>query len=236
VIAGPVNAGKSSLFNRLADMDRAIVAASPGTTRDLLVEQIDLAGVPITLVDTAGLRSSDDEVEAEGIRRAQRAVDVAAVTVFVLDRSAPIEAVHRELLSQVTRGPAVLAANKSDLPGRWAVGAVAASASVPWVETSARTGEGLSALRDALGVALGLSRLEQDPPRVTNVRHIALLREAVAGLEAVLNDLAGLDGPPPEEVLLEGLSSARGTLEQISGVRTPEDVLAHIFERFCIGK
>src|SRR5829696_5935589 len=123
VIAGPVNAGKSSLFNRLAGLDRAIVAATPGTTRDLLVEAVDLGGVPVTLVDTAGLRQPDGEVEAEGVRRAERAVEGAAVTLLVLDGSQPLLPEHRELLRQTERGSRVVVANKADLPDAWTAAA-----------------------------------------------------------------------------------------------------------------
>jgi tRNA modification GTPase len=119
VLSGPVNAGKSSLFNRLADMDRAIVSASPGTTRDLLVERVDIGGIPVTLVDTAGLRASSDEVEAEGVRRAERAAEGAGVTVLVLDRSVPLGTADRQLLARAAQGCSVIVANKADLPAAW---------------------------------------------------------------------------------------------------------------------
>ena len=118
VIAGPVNAGKSSLFNRLAGLDRAIVAATPGTTRDLLVEAVDFGGVPVTLVDTAGLRETDNEVEAEGVRRAERAAEGAAVTLLVLDGSQTLCPEHRDLVRRTERTLRLVVANKADLPLR----------------------------------------------------------------------------------------------------------------------
>src|SRR5918995_1836050 len=116
VIAGPVNACKSSLFNRLAGLDRAIVAATPGTTRDLLVESVDFGGLPVTLVDTAGLRETDSDVEAEGVRRAERAAEGAAVTLLVLDGSQPLSPEHRDLLQRTERQSRLVVANKADLP------------------------------------------------------------------------------------------------------------------------
>jgi tRNA modification GTPase len=233
VIAGPVNAGKSSLFNRLAGLDRAIVSATPGTTRDLLVEAVDLGGVPVTLVDTAGLRETDNEVEAEGVRRAERATEGAAVSLLVLDGSEPLLPEHRDLLGRTEHRPRLVVANKADLSQAWTV----SNAGVEDVcRISARTGEGLDELRRAIGAALGRGDAEAELPRVTNVRHAALLAQVGAALDTVLNDLSDLSYAPPEEVIVQGLTSVRALLEEISGARTPEDVLEHIFERFCIGK
>jgi tRNA modification GTPase len=233
VIAGPVNAGKSSLFNRLAGLDRAIVASTPGTTRDLLVEAVDLGGVPVTLVDTAGLRETDSEVEAEGVRRAERAAEGAAVTLLVLDGAQPLLAEHRDLLRRTAHASRVVVANKSDLPAAW----TASSAGVEDVcLTSARTGEGLDGLRAALRRAVGGGAGEAELPRVTNVRHAALLARVAEALDCVLNDLSDPSCSPPEEVVIHGLTRVRVMFEEISGARTQEDVLAHIFARFCIGK
>jgi tRNA modification GTPase len=233
VIAGPVNAGKSSLFNRLAGLDRAIVAPTPGTTRDLLVEPVDLGGLPVTLVDTAGLRETDSDVEAEGVRRAERAAEGAAVTLLVLDGSQPLFPEHRDLLRRTERQTTLVVANKADLPEAWR----ASDAGVDHVcRTSARTGDGLEQLRAAISTALGIAGGEQELPRVTNVRHAALLARVENALEVVLNDLSDVDCSPPEEAVVQGLTVARRLLEEISGQRTPEDVLTHIFARFCIGK
>jgi tRNA modification GTPase len=233
VIAGPVNAGKSSLFNRLAGLDRAIVAATPGTTRDLLVESVDLGGLPVTLVDTAGLRETDSDVEAEGVRRAERAAEGAAVTLLVLDGSQPLSPEHRDLLQRTERQSRLVVANKADLPEAWTP---SDAGEVHICRTSARTGEGLDRLRAAISAALGVADGEVDPPRVTNVRHAALLARVAGALDVVAHDLADVDCPPPEEAVVQGLTAARGLLEEISGRRTAEDVLAHIFTRFCIGK
>jgi tRNA modification GTPase len=233
VIAGPVNAGKSSLFNRLTNADRAIVAGLPGTTRDLLVERVDIAGVPVTLVDTAGLRRPSDEVEAEGVRRAEAAAEGAAVTVLVLDRSRALDPEHQGLLSRWPHDALVPVANKCDLPAAWSVADVMPGT---WCETSAQTGEGLESLRLAIAAALGRQSDEDDPPRVTNVRHLTALREVDSRLTALLNDLNNTQLELPEDVVLSELTAARFVLEGISGARTPEDVLVHIFSRFCVGK
>ena len=230
VIAGPANAGKSSLFNRLAGLDRAIVSATPGTTRDLLVEQISLGGVPVTLVDTAGLRETDNDVEAEGVRRAELAAGTADLTIIVLDRSTPLGMEQRLLLRPLERARRLLVANKSDLPPAWTPANVGVDVACV---TSARTGAGLGELRTAILTALGMEQGGGDLPRITNVRHVSLLRRVDEALSLVLDDLAT---DATEEIVLQGLTAARASVEEISGVRTPEDVLNHIFSRFCIGK
>ena len=189
--------------------------------------------MPVTLVDTAGLRETDNEVEAEGVRRAERATEGAAVSLLVLDGSEPLLPEHRDLLGRTAHRPRLVVANKADLPRAW----TASNAGVEDVcRTSARTGEGLDRLRRAIGAALGRGDAEAELPRVTNVRHAALLAQVGAALDTVLNDLSDLSCAPPEEVIVQGLTNVRALLEEISGARTPEDVLAHIFERFCIGK
>ncbi len=146
-IAGRPNAGKSSLFNQLAGAGRAIVAELPGTTRDVLAETIDVDGVPMTIVDTAGVRSeAGDAVEAEGIARAVAARETAAAIVLVLDRSAPLTTDDRDLLASTAAATRIVVANKSDLAAAWNVSAIGAAT----LEISARTGAGLAELRDAL--------------------------------------------------------------------------------------
>jgi tRNA modification GTPase len=233
VIAGPVNAGKSSLFNGLVGLDRAIVDATPGTTRDLLVEQVDVAGIPVTLVDTAGLRDAGTGVEAEGVRRARLAAADAALTVLVLDRSQPLGTEHRDLLRGSHDRPRLVVANKTDLPAAWSRAELGVDR---MCEVSARSGDGLGTLRTEIAAMLGRERPEMDVPRVTNVRHIVLLRDVAQALRIVLDDLLQPAGAAPEEVVVYELTTARERLEEISGRRTPEVVLNHIFARFCIGK
>jgi tRNA modification GTPase len=229
-IVGKPNVGKSSLFNALAGGARAIVTPIPGTTRDLVTETIDLEGLRVTLVDTAGLRSTTDPIEAEGVSRSKRAHAVADLTLVVVDRSRPLDAEDREALSQTTECNRLIVSNKADLEPAWRDAGL-----VDAVMVSAATSAGLDELRGRIAAALNVDLLA-DRPAITNVRHIALVQRAHDALTrartAALTDGATLS----EEFVLADLQDARIALEEISGRRTSDDVLAHIFSRFCIGK
>ena len=231
VIAGRPNAGKSSLFNSLAGAGRAIVTERPGTTRDLLTETVDVSGIPVTLVDTAGLNAAaEDPVEIEGIARAVAARDVASVILVVLDASRPLTDDDRRLLQDTVSRPRVVVASKSDLPAVWTADNVAG---VHIVHASAITQQGLDDVRTALVAALTQQDAPRDVPAVTNIRHAALL-EAARG--ALLRAAEAAELRTPEEFVLADLTEARVRLEEVTGRRTPDDVLAAIFHRFCIGK
>ena len=236
VISGPPNAGKSSLFNALLGADRAIVTDVPGTTRDVLSERVDIGGVPVTLVDTAGLRDASDAIEAEGVRRARAAQHVAALTVVVLDRAAPLPANLGELTAR-TAEPGIVAINKVDLPAAWSVDDLGqrpkAEGQREIVEVSALTGAGLDALRSRLIAALTNREELRDPPAISNVRHLSLVDAARGALAQAEQSLrAGAT----EELVLAEIASARRALEAITGRRTPDDLLEHIFSSFCVGK
>ena len=224
VIAGRPNVGKSSLFNALVGTSRAIVTPLAGTTRDVLTEQLDVCGVPITLVDTAGLRESVEVIEKEGVRRAEQARQAAALTLLVLDASEPQGDDDRRLLQEVD-GPRLVVANKADLPSAWRLPDA--------LPVSATTGAGLDALRRAIVTALSGSDDWRDPPRVSNQRH---LQQVEAALTAVDRCLELLSQGATEELVLAELTDARDALESLTGRRTPDDLLRHIFSRFCIGK
>jgi tRNA modification GTPase len=230
VIAGRPNAGKSSLFNALADAGRAIVTDIPGTTRDLLTETVEIGGVPMTLVDTAGVRSSSvDPVEVEGIARAAAAREVAGIILVVLDRSLPLTQDDERLLAETRERRRVVVANKSDLPAAW-------SDEVPGARTlavSATRGDGMAALRAALIDALADGRPAGDVPAVTNVRHADLLARA---RQALVRAEAAARAGTPEEFVLADITEARVHLEEVTGARTADDVLTAIFSKFCIGK
>ena len=230
-IVGRPNTGKSSLFNRLAGAGRAIVTEIPGTTRDLLTETIDVEGIPLTVVDTAGLRAgAADAVEAEGIARAHSARTIADLTVVVLDGSTALTGDDRDLLATTSAAPRLLVMNKSDLPQAW----TAAEAGVSGVvETSALTGAGIPAVRQALAHALGGGEPLRDRPAITNVRHVDLLTRARESLERAR---AAAASATPEEFVAADVIEARVLLESITGARTADDVLHAIFSRFCIGK
>jgi len=235
VIAGRPNVGKSSLFNALVGTNRAIVTPLAGTTRDLLTEQLDVCGVPITLVDTAGLRASEDLIEEEGVRRAEQAREVAALTLLVLDASQPLGADDERLLREVAE-PRLIIANKADLAGSWSLEDHSFHKAGPALAVSATSGAGLDALRTAIVGALSGDRgVEEwrDAPRVSNLRHI---QQVEAALTAVERSLDGLRQGATEELVLAELGDARDALESLSARRTPDDLLLHIFSRFCVGK
>lgn len=226
VIAGRPNVGKSSLFNALVGSGRAIVTPVAGTTRDVLTETVDIDGVPITLVDTAGVREALDEIEAEGVRRAHEAFQVAALTLVVLDGSQPLTGADAAILD-VIREPRIIVANKTDL------GPPNEAQRLQPMAVSSRTGAGLHELRRAIITALAGSDDLRDTPLVSNQRH---LQCAATAREAVSRAIAAAEAGATEEIVLAELSDARQALEWLTGRRTPDDVLAHIFSHFCIGK
>jgi tRNA modification GTPase len=228
-IAGRPNAGKSSLFNCLAGAGRAIVTEMPGTTRDLLTETIDVDGVPMTFVDTAGVRAgADDPVEREGIARAVAAREIAEVILVVLDRSRALDDDDRRLLEETASRCRVVVANKADLTPAWD------GESVHRVDVvaSARTGAGIDDIRAALSRAMA-GESTRDVPSITNIRHADLVTRAKEALERAA---AAAAARTPEEFVLADLNDARQRLEEVTGARTADDVLHAIFERFCIGK
>jgi tRNA modification GTPase len=230
VIVGRPNTGKSSLFNRLAGAGRAIVTDVPGTTRDLLTEVVDIGGLAVTLVDTAGLRESPgDAIEAEGIARAEGARQIAAVTLVVLDASQSLTDDDRLLLDRTARTRRVVVANKSDLAPAWNE----RDLGLPVVAVSALTGRGMDAFRHETLSALEASACERDLPAITNRRHAALMTEAHA---ALLRARDAARAAIPEEFLLADINDARALLEEVTGRRAPDAVVHAIFEKFCIGK
>jgi tRNA modification GTPase len=230
VILGRPNSGKSSLFNRLAGSGRAIVTDIPGTTRDLVTEVIDIEGMAITLVDTAGLHGSpSDAVEEEGIARARAAEEIADLAIVVMDRSRPLTDDDEHLIAATKRRARLVIANKNDLPPSWSADALA----VTPIEVSATTGEGADDVRRAIVHALSGTEHLHDTPAVTNARHVDLLSKA----GAVLQRAAGAARDrTSEEFVAADLAEARALVEEVTGVRTPNDVLEEIFARFCIGK
>jgi tRNA modification GTPase len=230
-IGGPPNAGKSSLFNALVGAPRAIVTDVPGTTRDMVTERVDLSGLPITLMDTAGLREqAADVVEAEGVFRAREAQHVAGLRLLVFDGTSAFGSFDRQLIER-TAAPAIVVVNKIDCPRRWDPGT---PAGLPIVEISALTGAGLDALRAAIVRVLGAEPEERrDVPAISNLRHLALVREARGAVDRANEALAV---GATEEIVLTELAAARAALESVTGRREADDVLRHIFARFCVGK
>lgn len=232
-IIGKPNVGKSSIFNSLAGVARSIVTDVPGTTRDLVTEVVDLDGLRATLVDTAGLRPTTDVVETEGVARSKLAVTVADLTLVVVDRSRPLDQNDDDAIEQAIDNNRLIVVNKADVPAAWPEGDFENA-----VLVSAATGDGFDELRRRIASSLDVDLLA-DRPAITNVRHIALVQRAHDALMRA-RMAAGADGGAggalPEEFVLADLQLARAALEEISGQRTSDDILAHIFSRFCVGK
>jgi len=223
-IVGRPNVGKSSLFNRLLDQDRAIVTEIPGTTRDLVSEVASVEGVPVKYVDTAGIRDGRDRVETLGIERSFQAMADADLTLVVIDLSAPVEAGDLELLHRAKeQGRHVAVGNKCDLPRR---------AELPGelIAVSALTGDGIEALRRRIVPAISSG---EDAGFITSIRHEQLLRES-AEAAAHAREAAG-QGIPHEMILLD-LYAALRPIDSITGATTADDILNRIFSTFCIGK
>ena len=231
VILGKPNVGKSTLFNRLLGTARAIVTDVPGTTRDLLTETVAIEGVPVTLVDTAGIRATADAVESEGVARSRGALGVASAVLLVLDRSRPLGPEDHELLRATRSAGRVLVVNKTDLPARWELGDLPDESRV--VSVSLRAEPALGDLRAALADALWAGERLRDTPLLSNLRHIGLVERASAALARAADTAAAA---APEELVLADLQDARAALEEVTGKRTSDDLLQHIFAQFCIGK
>lgn len=233
VILGRPNAGKSSLMNALLGEDRAIVTEFAGTTRDVLTEQLSILGVPVRLVDTAGLRQSDDPVEKIGIERAESEAETAECTLYVFDCTASGEdtcAEARAAAEKAAGKKAIFVVNKCDLSRRASDALAAQLASlgtgVPSAVVSCRTGEGLDELRRRIAYLMGA---REESPVVTNARHI----ERLAYARDVLSSALGVSGP---DLISEHLLSALAALSEITGREFSEELLDTIFSRFCVGK
>jgi tRNA modification GTPase len=235
-IVGRPNVGKSSLFNQLVERERAIVTASPGTTRDLVTETVAIGGIPVKLVDTAGIRRALDEAESIGIRKSMEALADADLVLVVLDASRPISEEDKELLKQVENRAALIAANKSDLPSPQfsVLSSQAEQGSVSFISTSALTGDGIPSLREAIlhHVGAGGAGLSE-AGFLTNLRHQKLVQDSLAALVAAR---VAVTTKIPHEMLLLDLYNALHQLDEITGATTTDDILTLIFSTFCIGK
>ncbi|MGC2246760.1 MAG: tRNA uridine-5-carboxymethylaminomethyl(34) synthesis GTPase MnmE [Terriglobales bacterium] len=235
-IVGRPNVGKSSLFNCLLESERAIVTAQPGTTRDLVTETVAIGGIPVRLVDTAGIRRALDEAESIGIKKSMDALSDADLVLVVLDSSQPVSKEDHELLSQVEGRAAIVVSNKCDLKcSQFSVpGSQLPQVRASQVRTSALDGTGIAELRAAI-----LRHVEGDGgPQVeagflTNARHQRLVADSLAALATAANAVAD---SVPHEMLLLDLYNALRPLDEITGATTTDDILNLIFGTFCIGK
>jgi tRNA modification GTPase len=258
-IVGRPNVGKSSLFNRLVERERAIVTATPGTTRDLVSETVALGGIPVELIDTAGIRQALDEAESIGIRKSREALADADLVLVVLDGSQPPTTEDAELLAMASEGRAILVLNKSDLSSTTndlSLGAGLATkiaprfraessgskdrvaegrlSHAPQIRTSALTGEGVPDLRaEILRHIGGEAGTQLESGFLTSVRHQGLVRDSLEALSAATSAVAG---KIPHEMLLLDLYNVLRPLDAITGATTTDDILNLIFSTFCIGK
>ena len=233
-IVGRPNVGKSSLFNRLVERDHAIVTAIPGTTRDLVTETVSLAGIPIRLVDTAGIRIAGDEAEQIGIRKSYEALADADLVLVVTDNTSGQHAAEDHRLIQAAGGrKCILVRNKIDLRGAEFDRDVAVD-HLPLVDTSALSGEGIAALREKIVSEVGLnSAAQQESGFITNLRQRKLIEESLEALEAAVS---AVGNRIPHEMLLMDLHNSLRPLDSITGETTTDDILTLIFSTFCIGK
>jgi tRNA modification GTPase len=231
-IVGLPNVGKSSLFNRLVERERAIVTATPGTTRDLVSETVAIGGIPVQLVDTAGIRQALDEAESIGIRKSMEALADADLVLIVLDASQLTTAEDDDLIRLTQSRPTIVVGNKCDLISRnptpdvrWPMGQLRASA---------LTGEGIAELRsEILRHIGGETGAQAEAGFLTNVRHQGLVQDSLAALDAATGAVVA---KVPHEMLLLDLYSALRPLDAITGATTTDDILNLIFSTFCIGK
>ena len=231
-IIGRPNVGKSSLFNRLVERERAIVTATPGTTRDLISETVALGGIPLQLIDTAGIRQALDEAESIGIRKSIEALADADLVLVVFDASQNLATEDNLLLRQVQGRPAIVVGNKCDLESssEWSM----TSGQFASVQVSALTGQGIGELRtEILRHIGGETGAQAESGFLTNVRHQGLVQESLTALEAASN---AVTGRIPHEMLLLDLYNALRPLDAITGATTTDDILNLIFSKFCIGK
>jgi tRNA modification GTPase len=230
-IVGRPNAGKSSLFNRLVERDRAIVTPTPGTTRDLVTERVSIDGIPVELVDTAGLREASDEAERIGIAKSHEAMAESDVVLLVVDSAAGVTAEDCAVMENGDRRDVIVALNKSDLV-RAERGAEVQG--LACITTSALTGEGIGELRVAIVRAVAGERGGlRESGMLTNVRQHQAIERAIAGLDAAR---AAVHVNIPHEMVLLDLYEALRGLDALTGATTTEDVLRLIFSTFCIGK
>lgn len=233
-IVGKPNAGKSSLFNRLVEQDRAIVTSTPGTTRDVIAERVNLNGIPVELLDTAGIRDTADEAERMGVERSRRAIADADAVLLVVDATEmaqgdALEAHLEEPLAVALQNrPLLVAWNKADLRN----GSEPLRANANGVVTSAATGEGIAELREEI-LRMAGSQPSAAGATLTNLRQRDAVQSALEALERAV--AAARSGIPHEMVLLDLYECLRA-LDSLTGQTTADDVLNRIFSSFCIGK
>jgi tRNA modification GTPase len=246
-ITGRVNVGKSSLLNALLRHARAIVTPIPGTTRDVIEESLEIRGVPVVAIDTAGLRSTQDPVEQIGVELAERTLELADLVLLVIDASEGIVSADLDIFQRLEGKPTIVVANKADLVPESARSMIIIQCTdklrrdVPVVVTSALEGWGIEELESVIAnkvaacqtSSASLIDAASETPMVSNVRHQQALSSTLASLDQALETLKARQ---PIDLLSVDLMAARGALGLITGETATEDLLDRIFSEFCIGK
>lgn len=234
-IVGPANAGKSTLLNALLEEERSIVTPIPGTTRDTVEEYYVLSGLPLKLVDTAGIRATDDPVEQAGIARSKRALSQADLILLVLDAAAPLDAFWRGLIAENAARPLLLLLNKCDTaaPDKLAAEIAALAPGAQVLPISAKLGKGLDTVKQAAREMLLSSGGGEQLSGLINERQRAALSRAE---EALSQAAAGLMLCFDAELLSVDLQTAWQALAEISGQAAADDIIERVFSRFCLGK
>lgn len=235
VIVGKPNVGKSSLLNALSRTDRAIVTDIPGTTRDILEEQISVRGIPLQIVDTAGIRETEDVVERIGVERSQTALKDADLVLFMVDASRGLADTDRELLVKVKGKPTLILLNKLDLPRKISTDEIqdlAPDATV--IEMSVKEGKGMDRLENEVERLFLSGGIEgKEAAYVSNTRHIALLEKSKRQLEEAI---ASAEAGMTLDLVAVEIRDAWETLGEVIGEAVGEDLLDQIFSQFCLGK
>lgn len=238
-IAGRPNVGKSSLLNALLEHDRAIVTELPGTTRDLIEEYLNIQGLPVKIMDTAGIRTQGDIAEQEGVRRSLKAMEEADLVLLVLDGSAELHDTDRKLIRNSDPEKTILVINKTDLPQKThppvsplAKGGIEEE-SIPTVHISAKNSTGLDELKEKIVENALHGENRENTEVITNTRHLHALEKALASMDSFI---AGSVKNISPEFLSVDLRGALDALGEILGITTSDDILNRIFSNFCIGK
>lgn len=229
-IVGRPNAGKSSLFNRLVQRERAIVTATPGTTRDLVTERISIEGIPLELIDTAGLRHSSDEAESIGIAKSRETLAEADIVLLVLDATEPLHPEDEAILSSPTTQQLLVVINKNDLTPTQTP---EPHTSHTTIKTSALTGSGIPGLRETILSLITANAPNAETALLTNLRqHHAVNTSLQSLMQAERSVIAAI----PHEMILLDLYASLEALDALTGATTSNDILNLIFSKFCIGK
>lgn len=233
-IAGKPNVGKSSLLNAILGEQRAIVTHIPGTTRDVISEYYNIRGLPIQLVDTAGIRKTDDIVEKIGVERSIEALNTADITLLIFDASKELSEQDVEIaLKAKSQGEVIAVLNKSDLEPKLSAKEISDKLNLEPHLISAKTGEGVDALLDEMYISIMSDDALAEGVTITNARHAAALKEAASALESAKE---GAELGVDLDCVSIDINDAWSALGKITGVTLSEEIVDRIFEKFCLGK